>query len=538
VLKIVRWVLSVVAIALAATIWAAPGEASPIFRLPIFGGLAGGTLESVSAEAIAPMAGGGFVLVDCRHVTRVGRNAVAETVRIRWAGARPHCRDVGLGVAALADDRGALLAAGEWGRRVVRITPAGRARIVAGRPVTRAPFISIGGMAALPDGGFLVSDPDDRRIRRVSAGGVVTTVAGTGGAGPRGDGGPAVEASLRTPMGLTVEADGSFLVADAADRRVRRVRPDGTIETIAGNGVSGPAVGGRRATETSLVAPRAVASLGNGTLLIADPKRVHRVGPAGRIITVAGDGGTEWGRPRDAGQDPWPGGNFFDGNGGPATRASIGPVAWIGIGGDGSYLIKSWPGDYHPGHVSVVPARRSAYFGVAFRRLRPRLGYVAYRVNRPARVRLQMQDEAGRSATRTVTTHARAGLTRMRLPAGARPGVYELELVASATGGYRSADHVGVVIGGRLPNGLARRAVDATLDWGDYENTSEVGSCKRMNRARVDCDIEDIDNFECESNVAVRLHAGGQLEFVRYPCGPRRRRVAWQDSERLPLLGL
>ena len=59
-----------------------------------------------------------------------------------------------------------------------------------------------------------------------------------------------------------------------------------------------------------------------------------------------------------------------------------------------------------------------------------------------------------------------------------------------------------------------------------------------MSRTRVDCDIEDIDNFECESNVAVRLHAGGQLEAVYYPCGPWRRKVTWQGSESLPLLGL
>lgn len=126
----------------------------------------------------------------------------------------------------------------------------------------------------------------------------------------------------------------------------------------------------------------------------------------------------------------------------------------------------------------------------------------------------------------------------MRLPAGARPGVYDLGLVATATGGYRSADHVGIAIGGRLPSGVPRRAIDNALDWGDYENTSEVGYCKRMSRTRVDCDVEDIDNAECESNVAVRLHAGGQLECVHYPCGPWRRKVAWQDSERLPLLGL
>jgi hypothetical protein len=114
------------------------------------------------------------------------------------------------------------------------------------------------------------------------------------------------------------------------------VRPDGTIETVAGNGMRAPADNGRRATETSLVAPRAVAALPDGAFLIAEPRRVHRVGPAGRIIRVAGDGGIEWGRSQDAGGAPWPEGNFFDGIGGPATRASIGPVSSIAVAGDGS----------------------------------------------------------------------------------------------------------------------------------------------------------------------------------------------------------
>jgi hypothetical protein len=402
---------------------------------------------------------------------------------------------------------------------------------VAGRPATER-FSTIGGVAALPGGRFLVSDTGNRLIRRVSPNGTVTTVAGNGRAGSSGDGGPAAEASLHSPMGLAVQADGGFLVADSRARRVRRVRPDGVIETVAGNGSKAPAVDGSRATETGLVAPRAVAALRKGAFLIADPGGVGRVGPAGYIATVAGDGGTEWARYADAAGDPWPGGSFFDGIGGPATHASIGPVTWVAVANDRSYLIRSGtPAD--SSKVYVLPSRRSTYLGVAFRKLRPRLGYIAYRVNRPARVTLRLRSRAGRTAT--VEQRARRGLNRLRIPAGTPPDAYYLQLVANAANGYRAADEVGVVMGQRLPNRFVRIAINATLNRGDFENTSAVGYCRRMSRTRVDCATVD-DNFDCERTWAVRLHADGQLESVTYDCGPWRRLVPWRNSRPLPLL--
>jgi hypothetical protein len=530
-----RWavVCSLVAIAFAllATVPIARADARPIFRLA-GGGWQESPLaplrDSAGSGAVAPMPGGaGFVVIGCRTVTRVGRDAIPKRAPIQWAVRRPACSDGYLDrpVATPVGNEGDLLVAGLWYfGRVVRVSPDGRAHVV-----TRL-FSEIGGIAALRGGGFLISEPGNRRVRRVSARGGVTTVAGSGRAGARGDGGPAVGASLRRPMGLAVEADGSFLVADDADHRVRRVRRDGTIETVAGNGVRAPAVDGRRATKTSLVKPRRVAALPDGAFLIADPRRVYRVGSAGRITTVAGDGGIEWGRSRDAGGEPWPEGNFFDGIGGPATRASIGPVSSIAVADDGSYLVRSGTSDTK---LYVLPARRSRYFGVAFRKLRPQLGYIAYRVNRPARVTLRLRPFTG--PTFTVTHRARPGLNRLRIPAGIRPRAYYLQLTAITADGYRSADEVGVVMGRRLPNRVARIAINTTFDRVDYENLSEVLWCHRMSLTRVDCATGEADIFDCEYKRAVRLHAGGQLEAVGYPCGRWRRKVPWHNSSRLPL---
>jgi hypothetical protein len=175
------------------------------------------------------------------------------------------------------------------------------------------------------------------------------------------------------------------------------------------------------------------------------------------------------------------------------------------------------------------------YFGVAFRKLRPQLGYIAYRANRPARVTLRLRPRSG--PTFTVTRRTRPGLNRVRIPAGIRPGVYYLQLTATTADGYRSADEVGVVMGRRLPNGIPRIAINTTLDRGDYENISEVGWCHRMSLTRVDCASVDGDTFDCEGKRAVRLHAGGQLEGVGYACGRWREKVPWQNSTRLPLFG-
>jgi hypothetical protein len=248
--------------------------------------------------------------------------------------------------------------------------------------------------------------------------------------------------------------------------------------------------------------------------------------------TVAGDGDTEWGRKWDAGGAPWYEGNFFDRIGGPARRASIGPVTSVAVADDGSWLIRSGTDD---SKVYVVPGTRSTYFGVAFRALRPALGYLTYAANRGSRVTLTLAPRGG--PTVTVEQQAHRGLNRLRIPGGVRPGVYYLRLVASARGGYASADEVGMVMGRRLPDGLARIAIDDELDRGDYENTSGVSFCERMSPMRVDCEVGDIDTVECEGIRAVRLQAGGQLEEVGYPCGRWRRAVPWRRSTRMPLFG-
>jgi uncharacterized protein (TIGR03437 family) len=98
-------------------------------------------------------------------------------------------------------------------------------------------------IAAGKSGDLFVADTRNHRIRRIGPGGVVGTIAGTGGAGPLGDGGPALSASLNGPKGVVLDSQGRLYVADSGNGRVRRVNTNGAIQTVAGGGsITAPAL--------------------------------------------------------------------------------------------------------------------------------------------------------------------------------------------------------------------------------------------------------------------------------------------------------
>jgi hypothetical protein len=123
-------------------------------------------------------------------------------------------------------------------------------------------------------GGYLLSEVDSgavRRISQVSPAGTFTTVAGIAGhPGFSGDGGPATAAQLDHPTQVVSTADGGFLIADTNNERVRQVSPSGAIATAAGNGVASYAGDGGNAADASLQAPVGVSPRAGGGFLIAD----------------------------------------------------------------------------------------------------------------------------------------------------------------------------------------------------------------------------------------------------------------------------
>src|SRR5205823_444494 len=108
--------------------------------------------------------------------------------------------------------------------------------------------------------------------------GTISTVAGSGpsmgapGAGFGGDGGPATSALLNSPSDVVVDGGGNLFILDSDNNRVRKVTPGGTISTVAGNGTKGFSGDGGAATAAAFdfFSEGGVAVDAGGDLFIAD----------------------------------------------------------------------------------------------------------------------------------------------------------------------------------------------------------------------------------------------------------------------------
>src|SRR5690606_30612606 len=113
--------------------------------------------------------------------------------------------------------------------------------------------------------------------------GRISTVVGAFLGGFCGDGGPAVDACISDPQDVHVAPDGSLLIADSNNRRVRRISPAGIIETIAGGRDDGPYgadASGSAATGVDLDFVGALALSPDGILYFTQTDRIVRLSPA------------------------------------------------------------------------------------------------------------------------------------------------------------------------------------------------------------------------------------------------------------------
>jgi uncharacterized protein (TIGR03437 family) len=151
--------------------------------------------------------------------------------------------------------------------------------------------LSTNGVAADAAGNLYIVDIDHERIRKVAPNGIITTFAGTGAAGASGDGGPATKATLNQPSRVALDAAGNSYIADSLNNRVRKVAVDETITTVAGNGGGGNTGDGGPATGAQLNFIGDVTLDTSGNLFITtDSHVVRKVTPGGIISTVAGNG--------------------------------------------------------------------------------------------------------------------------------------------------------------------------------------------------------------------------------------------------------
>jgi len=153
-------------------------------------------------------------------------------------------------------------------------------------------------------GNLYIAERDNHVIRKVDGRThAISTVAGTGVAGFSGDGGPAAKAQLRQPHSIVFDRDGTLLICDIGNQRIRRLHLDtGIIETWAGTGQASETPDGAPVAGTPLRGPRTMAMAPNGDLYLAlregnailridaRTQTLHRIAGSGEQ-GYAGDGG-------------------------------------------------------------------------------------------------------------------------------------------------------------------------------------------------------------------------------------------------------
>jgi hypothetical protein len=550
------------------------------------------TAATAGAGASAPArssSGGG--LLAGRIFTVAGTSWMVPRDERRQANLATDAQFDSIGGLAALQDGGFLVAAGN---RVWRVRASGRIELVAGNgksgfsgdngPATAARLSSeLHGVAALPDGGFLIADMYNDRVRRVWPDGHISTVAGGGEWGVPRDGGSARAAFVNTPMGVAALPDDGFLIAEFFGNRVRRVWPDGHISTVAGTGDEGFSGDGGPATAATLGEPKAVAALPDGGFLIAefDNDRVRRVWPDGHIATVAGggsrsgDGGlataADIGSPDgvavlpDGGfaiaeeasssnnnydrlQRVWPDGHIstvaggpdpvpsYFANGAPASGARFdesgeGSVA---VSGDGS-IFSSFGADVRlvigPGGTDLLVAGIRPLGGTVLKR-----GYrLRLVLNKPARVTVRLYASPKSGPVAITRTFRRAGETTLTVASRSAllPGLYAVDVRAGA--GLQSVRALGwVYLGGRLaserfvsslqtafePAAAGFRSGDHTATIAEPVPPTEITSCHRFSGIRIDCGWTSYDRGDWTA--ASFLTRQGQIYTRKYGAGFKR----------------
>ncbi len=223
------------------------------------------------------------------------------------------------------DSKGVVYVADSYNHRIRKVQANGTTSTLAGSSSgwqdgvgTSARFSYPEGVDVDAGGNVYVADRANQRIRKITPSGAVTTLAGTGSSGFVD--GPAKSAKFSNPYDVAFGPQGDVFVADYNNQRVRRIAPDGSVTTFAGNGSKGTSDG--KGQGASLSGPRALAVDPLGNLLLADRdgSMIRRITADGVVFTLAGKAGAGYV------------------NGKPATAKFNNPSG-IAVGQDGSVYV-------------------------------------------------------------------------------------------------------------------------------------------------------------------------------------------------------
>jgi hypothetical protein len=328
------------------------------------------------------------------------------------------------------------------------------------------------------DGALLIADQCNNRVRRVAPDGVIETVVGDGSSSGAGDGGPARLASTFVPADVAAAPDGGFYLSDRSGAnlrggwRIRRVAADGTISTLTRVGPE----------------PARLAALGDGTVAFKRgipffvDDEIRRVDPDGRVgVIIAGLGALN-----------------------------------VATDFDGGLLIRDVGF-----RVRYLPPARPRRVAVAIQASsvspeRPR----SLRIRLTRRATVHFVESVGSRPLRTWTGALPAGRSTITLAGRPDSGVRLLR-VAARTHGRTATDRLALVIGPRLPLTIARHAVvDAYRDDRAAGAGVHVAECRRRTALSVDCAVEgDGRSGVCQRVETISRTRSGGLTMRSYSAG-------------------